>query len=213
MDRGIGEDNVCAWSYSSRLSNHTKSKQRREIAKGHKSLETGWKWKWLNRGRKESSTGIFKGKLWKVTTAEKGWEVKHGHPESYEFGRNWDIRATVPATKLAKGGIKAPHTRLKGKKKKTERSKPETVSLPWRGWGQKPKMKTAVIKKSSSQTQVHIRIIWKACFSKTNSWVSPAPFLLILSLKWCLCKDPCILMQVVQVAEFTSTDPGVWRTA
>lgn len=73
------------------------------------------------------------------------------------------------------------------RKKKTERSKPETVSLPWRGWGQKPKMKTAVIKNSSSQTQVHIRIIWKACFSKTNSWVSP---LLILSLKWCLCKDP-----------------------
>lgn len=105
------------------------------------------------------------------------------------------------------------HKTERKKKKKTERSKPETVSLPWRGWGQKPKMKTAVIKKSSSQTQVHIRIIWKACFSKTNSWVSPAPFLLILSLKWCLCKDPCILMQVVQVAEFTSTDPGVWRTA
>lgn len=50
--------------------------------------------------------------------------MKHGHPESYEFGRNWDIRATVPATKLAKGGSKAPHTRLKRKEKR-----PKEVNL------------------------------------------------------------------------------------
>lgn len=49
------------------------------------------------------------------------------------------------------------------------------------------------MKDSSSQTQVRIRVTWKACFTSTSTWVTSRPILtLILSLKWCPCfnKDP-----------------------
>lgn len=93
---------------------------------------------------------------------------------------------------ISKGDIKAPCI------------KPQVnlrLSLPcWRGWRQKPKMKKVVIKNSSSQTQVHIRIIQKACFTNTNTWVPPVPFLFWFQVWSGVCiliRTPCILMQVV----------------